>query len=150
MKNLVTVSVLFVSIVFLSCFFSSCAKPDTSSDKPKEEQVIGSWSVNRIQLKIFYNGVFFMDTIIPRAPKPKNFVEFGNGNSFKYCFNSTTINNGTYQFAGSDSLISTTPSNIYRWKMLTLTDVLFTVMNTSTNDPAYPGATVETYQTFVR
>jgi hypothetical protein len=33
--------------------------------------------------------------------------------------------------------------------MLTLTNVLFTVVNTTT-DPDYPGAVVERYQTFVR
>jgi len=149
MKNLYTVTVLFISIIVLSCFSFSCAKPDTSSNKPKEQQVVGSWFINRIQLKIFYNGTFYKDTIIPQTPKPKNFVQFDAASTFQYCFNSTTIQNGTYQFKGSDSVISTTPLTIYRWKMLTLTDVLFTVMNTST-DPAYPGAVVETYQTFVR
>jgi hypothetical protein len=149
MKNLVAVSVLFVNIVLVSCFFASCAKPDTSSNKPKEEQIVGSWSINRIQLKLYYGGIFYKDTIIPQTPKPTNFVQFDAGGSFQYCFNSTTADAGIYQFIGTDSLISNTSTNIYRWKMLTLTDVLFTVMNTST-DPAYPGASVETYQTFVR
>jgi len=150
MKNLITAAVLCSFIVIISCFSSSCTKPDTSSDKPKEQLVMGQWSINRIQLKLYYSGIFYKDTIIPQVALPKNFVEFDAGNSFQYCFNSTTINNGTYQFSGADSVISTTPSNIYRWKMLTLTDVLFTVMSTSTSDPAFPGAKVETYQTFVR
>ncbi|GAB2809231.1 hypothetical protein [Ferruginibacter profundus] len=149
MKNLITTSVLFVGIVS-SCFISSCAKKDTSTSKPKEEQVIGTWSINRIQLKLYYSGSFYKDTIIPQKALPKNFVQFDAGASFMYCFNSAAVNSGTYQWKGADSLISTTPSTIYRWKMLTLTDVLFTVMNTSTNDPAFPGAKVETYQTFVR
>jgi hypothetical protein len=149
MKNFYTAAVLFIGIVVISIFTSSCAKPDTSQDKPKEQQVVGSWYINRIQLKIFYNGSFSKDTIIPQTPKPKNFVQFDANANFQYCFNSQTIKSGTYQFKGADSLISVTPSTTYRWKMLTLTDVLFTVMNTST-DPAYPGATVETYQTFIR
>ncbi len=150
MKNLITVSLLIVGIVILSCFASSCAKPDTSSDKPKEQQVIGEWFIDRVQLKIYYSNIFFKDTIIYRAPKPKNFVQFDANNSFKYCFNSYTINTGTYQFVGSDSLIATTPSKIYNWKMLTLTNEIFTVVSTSISDPVFPGAKVETYQTFGR
>ena len=150
MKNFITTSVLFVGLVTVSCFISSCTKTDTSSDKPKEEQVLGQWSINRIQLRIYYNNVFSKDTIVQSKSQPKNFVQFDAGGSFQYCFSSPIINTGTYQWKGTDSLISTTPSKIYRWKMLTLTNVLFTVMNTSTNDPAFPGAKVETYQTFVR
>jgi len=119
-------------------------------DKPKEEQAIGQWSINRIQLRLYYNNVFAKDTILQAKSLPKNFVQFDSPSGFQYCFSSTTIDAGTYQWKGADSLIATTPSKIYRWKMLTLTDVLFTVMSTSTNDPAFPGAKVETYQTFVR
>jgi uncharacterized membrane protein len=151
MKNLTTLAVLFVSIVTLSCFISSCGKKDAAAtNKPKEEGVIGSWWINRIQQKIYYNGTFYKDTIIPQTAKPKNFVQFDATKDFLYCFNSTVINTGNYQFKGADSIISTTPAAIYRWKLLTLTDVLFTVMSTSTNNPSYPGAKVETYQTFIR
>ncbi|MGF2413316.1 hypothetical protein [Ferruginibacter sp.] len=149
MKNLIAVPVLFVSIIILSCL-SSCNKPDTSPDKPREQQVVGEWFIERIQLKIYYNNVFAKDTIIARAPKPKNFALFDASNSFAYCFNSYTTDAGTYQFKGTDSLICTTPSKIYHWKTLTLTADIFTVVSTSTNDPAFPGAKVETYQTFAR
>lgn len=150
MKNFITTSVLFVGLITLSCLIPSCTKTDTSSDKPKEEQVLGEWAINRIQLRIYYNNVFSGDTIIPAKSLPKNFVAFDAASNFQYCFSSTTINSGSYVWKGTDSLIATTPSKIYRWKMLTLTNSLFTVVNTSTNDPAYPGAKVETYQTFVR
>lgn len=150
MKNLITASVLFIGIVIFSCFASSCTKPDTSSDKPREQQVVGQWFIERVQLRIYYGNVFFKDTIYYRNPKPKNFVQFDANNSFQYCFNSAIIDNGTYLFKGADSLIATTPSKIYRWKTLTLTDDIFTVVNTSSNDPLYPGAKVETYQTFAR
>ncbi|MBS1513189.1 MAG: hypothetical protein JST86_20300 [Bacteroidetes bacterium] len=148
MKNLIAASVLIATIS--SCLFVSCAKTDHSSDLPKEQQVVGQWSINRIQLKLFYGGVFTKDSILPQKALPKNFVQFDANSNFQYCFNSSTINNGSYQFKGSDSLISTTSAKIYRWKWLTLTDVLFTVMSTSSSDPNFPGATVETYQTFVR
>ncbi len=80
---------------------------------------------------------------------PENYVSFAAGGNFEYRFNNPAADVGTYQFVGTDSVVSNVTSKVYRWKMLTLTDVLFTVMNTSTN-PAYPGATVETYQTFVK
>ena len=150
MKNLYTVSVLLFCTLITSCFISSCAKPDTSTDKPKEQQVVGEWFIERVQLRLYYNNIFTKDTIIFRAPKPKNFVNFESNLNFQYSFNTTTIQSGTYQFVGSDSLVATTPSKIYRWKMLTLTSKIFTVVNTSTNDPAFPGAKVETYQTFAR
>ena len=148
MKNLISIVVLFTGILLFSCFISSCTKDDTNSNKPKEQQVVGTWSINRVQLKLYYGGTFLKDTIVQQSYHP-NYVKFdGNGN-FEYKFNQPAADVGTYQFAGADSVISNVTSKIYRWKMLTLTDVLFTVMNTST-DPAFPGATVETYQTFVR
>ncbi|WP_462220631.1 hypothetical protein [Ferruginibacter sp.] len=150
MKNFYTASVLFIGIVVVSCFTPSCAKPDTSQDKPKEQQVVGEWWIERVQLRLYYNNVFSKDTIIDRTPKPKNFVQFDANLNFQYCYNSSTINTGTYKFSGTDSLIATTPSKTYGWKMLTLTSEIFTVVNTSTNDPAFPGAKVETYQTFAR
>lgn len=150
MKNLIRVALLFTGIVTLSCFTTSCTKPDTTSDIPKEQHVVGEWWIERVQLKIYYNNVFLKDTIIDRKPTPKNFVQFNANNSYQYCFNSYTIDAGTYQFVGTDSLIATTPSKIFRWKTLLLTDDIFTVVNTSTNDPAFPGAKVETYQTFAR
>ncbi len=148
MKNLISVMVLFMGIIVFSCFISSCTKENANIDKPKEQQVIGTWSINRVQLKLYYGGVFFKDTIVAQTSYP-NFVKFESNGSFEYKFNKPAADVGTYQFTGADSVVSNVTSKIYRWKMLTLTDVLFTVMNTST-DPAYPGATVETYQTFVR
>jgi len=147
MKNLIAGSVLCTAII---CLFS-CAKVDNGGvDKPKETLIQGSWSINRIQLKIYYNGVFNKDSIVKQKALPKNYVQFDGGTDFYYCFNSATINSGTYQLKGADSLISVTPSKTYRWKTLTLTNNLFTVMSTSTTDPGFPGAKVETYQTFVR
>ena len=148
MKNLISVMVLFMGIIVLSCFISSCTKENTNIDKPKEQQVIGTWSINRVQLKLYYGGVFFKDTIVAQTTYP-NYVKFESNGSFEYKFNKPAADVGTNQFTGADSVVSNVTAKIYRWKMLTLTDVLFTVMITST-DPAYPGATVETYQTFVR
>ncbi|MGC4103870.1 hypothetical protein [Ferruginibacter sp.] len=149
MKHLITASVLLTCLITATCL-TSCGKKDSTTSKPKEELAMGTWSINRVQIKIYYNGVFNKDSILPAKNLPKNFVQFDNNADFQYCFSSPTINSGTYVWKGADSLIATTPSTIYRWKMLTLTTELFTVVNTSTNNPAFPGAKVETYQTFVR
>ena len=149
MKNPVPAAVVIAGLFFGSIASSSCSKITDSSSTPKEQLVIGKWNINRIQLKLYYGGVFAKDKIIPQTQHPENFVRFEAAGDFEYKFNTTGSDLGTYQFKGTDSVISVSGSKTYRWKWLTLTDVLFTVMNTST-DPAYPGATVETYQTFVK
>jgi hypothetical protein len=149
MKTTFTSVVFITSLFFVSVIADSCAKPDHSADLPKEQQVVGKWSINRIQLKIYASGVFIKDTILQQTPHPVNYVQFDANGSFEYKFNTTTADVGTYQFVGADSLVSNSSPANYRWKMLTLTSVLFTVVNTTT-DPAYPGSVVERYQTFVR
>ena len=57
---------------------------------------------------------------------------------------------GTYQFSGSDGIVSNSLPQSYNWKMLTLTNVLFTVVEVPDLIRPYPGALVERYQTFVR
>jgi len=148
MKNLTATAVLFMGIITISCF-TSCAKTDTSNDLPKEQQIIGKWEINRVQLRIYYSGVFTKDTIVPARPNPLNFTQFDASNGFQLCYNSAAVQTGTYAWSG-DTIISTTSTNTYNWKMLTLTDKLLTTVSTSTSDPSFPGAKVETYYTFIR
>ena len=142
--------VLAAGLFLVTLLFIACAKPDHSMDLPKEQQVVGEWQINRIELNVFSGSTLIKDSIIPRHPTPKNTVEFDANGGFKYQFNSTTANVGTYSFVGSDGLVSVTPAATYSWKILTLTNVLFTLKSTSTNDPAFPGCTVHTYHTLVR
>ncbi len=149
MKPIYT-SMLFIAGLFcFSALFNSCAKADTSTDLPKEQQVVGEWVINRVQLKIFQNGVFVKDTIIKSTPKPKNFVKFDADGRFEYKLNSTTSDIGTYEFAGAGKLVTNSLPKSYDWTMITLTNVLFTLVSKGT-DPAFPGAYVERYQTFTR
>ncbi|MEO7307540.1 MAG: hypothetical protein ABIR78_01385 [Ferruginibacter sp.] len=150
MKTSFKAIVLAAGLFLVTLLFISCAKPDHSADLPKQQQVVGEWYINRIELNVFSGSVLIKDSILPRTPKPKNTVEFDANGGFKYQFNSTTVNIGTYQFVGNDGIVSVTPAVTFNWKMLTLTNVLFTVKSTSTNDPAFPGCTVNTYHTFVR
>ncbi|MBL0184086.1 MAG: hypothetical protein IPP96_18105 [Chitinophagaceae bacterium] len=130
-------------------FADSCAKADHSADLPKEQQVVGTWSINRIQLRIYQGGVFIKDTIIKQTPHPTNYVKFDAGGGFEYKFNTYSPDAGSYQFVGADSVVSSSIPQNYRWKMLTLTNVLFTVVSKG-SDPGFPGAVVERYETFVR
>lgn len=150
MKNLYSALRYFVVISCFGIILNSCSKSDDSSNLPKEQQIVGQWGINRVQLKLYSGSTFLKDTIIPNTPKPKNYIIFGSDGSFEYKYNTTTSNIGTYQFAGADSVIATTSGGTYRWKMLTLTNVLYTQVNTSTNDPAFPGLKVETYYTLTR
>lgn len=148
MKNRIILFTLFALTLITAV---SCKKLHDTSGIPKEQLIPGKWFINRIQYKVYYNGVFAFDSIVKRDPKPENFVSFdvAAASAFQYKFNSTVTNTGTYSWKGNDSVICVTPGITYRWKKLTLTDVLFTVVNTETS-PLFPGAVVEKYQTFTK
>ncbi|MBK6634818.1 MAG: hypothetical protein IPG38_11325 [Chitinophagaceae bacterium] len=143
--SLLIIAGLF-SVIFL---FNACAKPDNSAILPKEQQVVGTWSINRIQLKIYINGTFMMDTILKQTPNPVNYVSFDANGGFEYKFNTASADVGSYEFAGGGALITNSTPRSYNWTTLTLTNKLFTVVSKEP-DPAFPGALVERYQTFVR
>lgn len=149
MKTFIPLTAVTTAALFL-CLFTSCKKDDaTDHSGPKETLIVRQWSINRIQLKLFNGSTFVKDTILKQTPKPKNFVSFGADMSFEYCFNTTTKDPGTYVFKGADSIIATAASGIYRWKLLMLTDQIFTTMTTTNNDPQFPGYKVERYYTLV-
>ena len=149
MKIQLPTAKLIAGLFLLLIIAGSCKKTTDSSSIPRSQLIMGKWNINRMQLKLSYGGDFVKDTIIPQMPAPENFVQFTPVANFEYRFNSTTSDIGTYQFVSPDSLISNVTSKIYRWKILTMTNQLFTVVNTSSS-PSFPGATVETYQTFVK
>ncbi len=149
MKTTYNSLLIIAGLISLSILFSACEKADKSAILPKEQQVVGTWSINRIQLKIYINGTFIMDTILKQTPNPVNYVSFDANGGFEYKFNTASADVGTYEFAGGGSLITNSSPKSYDWTMLTLTNVLFTVVSKGT-DPAFPGALVERYQTFVR
>ncbi len=149
MKATYTSLCLIAGLFCITVLSNSCAKADTSTGLPKEEQVIGEWVINRVQLRLYQNGVFIRDTIIKSAPKPKNFVRFDANGGFEYKLNSTISDIGTYEFGSSSTLVTNSSPRSYSWTMITLTDVLFTVVSKG-SDPAFPGYYVERYQTFTR
>jgi len=147
MKNYTPLAIVFAFLLTISNI--SCSKKDDGVGMSQTQMIQGHWNINRIQLRIYYNGVFAKDTIIKQTPKPENFVDFSGGDGFEYRFNTTTSDIGSYQIVHGDSVISVTSGKTYRWKILTIIPTLFTVMSTGT-DPAFPGATVETYHTLVK
>jgi hypothetical protein len=148
MKSFTPVIVL-AAIISFTTILSGCGKSTPDVNKPIEA-VEGKWIIARIQQRIYYGGVFNKDTILPSKSRGENAIYLEPTKVFKYNFNTTIIDTGTYNYVGSDSIVAVTSTKTYRWKMLTLTDLLFTTKSTSTNDPAFPGATVETYHTFIR
>lgn len=148
MKTTYTYMLFIAGLFSFSIFINSCAK-DPSTNLPKEQLVVGKWVINRVQLKVFQNGVFVQDTIIKSTPKPENFVRFDANGGFEYKLNSTTSDLGTYEFAGAGIMVTNSSPKSYNWTMITLTDVLFTLVSKGA-DPAFPGAYVERYQTFTR
>ncbi len=152
MKNFTSVASLCVILFAIVSLSSSCKKEDTSQSRPPEVLVVGQWSLNRVQLKLYNGNTFLKDTIIAFKSYP-NYLKVDTNVPFEYKMNSTTANTGTYVFVkatAGDSLIATTPSKLFNWKILTLTTDLLTTVETSTSDPAFPGKKVETYHTFVR
>ena len=149
MKNVYQALLLFVGLISIAVLTDSCGKAEKPT-LPKEQAVVGQWGINRVQLRLYSGSTFIKDTILPKTPKPKNYVVFAENGDFEFKFNSATSNTGTYAFAGTDSIIGTTGPKIYKWKMLTITPILFTTVSTSTNDPAFPGMKVETYYTLTR
>lgn len=148
MKTNFTKPLLIAGLFSFSIFAGSCAK-DTSTSLPKEQLVVGKWVINRVQLKVYQNNVFVKDTIIKSTPKPENFVRFDANGGFEYKLNSTTSDVGSYEFSGPGTMVTNSLPKSYNWSMITLTDVLFTVV-TKGSDPAFPGAYVERYQTFTK
>ncbi|MBK8608564.1 MAG: hypothetical protein IPL84_01035 [Chitinophagaceae bacterium] len=148
MKTRFTAQLLFAGLFSLMFTANSCAKADHSTDLPNEQQAVGKWSINRIQLKIFVNGVFVQDTILKQTPQPQNFVQFGSNGEFEYRFNSNRSDIGTYEFTSPGKIITNSNPKTYSWTVLTLTNNLFTVVSKEP-DPAFPGALVERYETFI-
>ena len=147
MKNFTLVTV-FCGILLSSLLLTSCGKSTPDSNKPIES-IAGTWAINRVQVKLYYSGVFFKDSIISNGGAYH--ITLDNSTQlFTYKYKSPGTEVGSYITKGADSVIATTNVTTHRWKMLTLTDDLFTARNTSNSNPAFPGATVETYYTFVR
>ena len=126
-----TVSNFKTALLFLCLFCSLSCKKSNVDSKPKEELILGKWSINKIRVALVNNmGVVINDSTAPNTPQPENYVSFKADGSLEYKFNSTITNTGTYHFVGEDSVYATIGTTLYKWKNLLLTTEIFNVQNT--------------------
>lgn len=137
-----------VAITLLSVLNLHCKKG--ISDPVTLDKAAGKWSINAIRMKVFYGSLLAKDSTVPWTPIVENFVNFDGVSQFTYCFNSAANTSGEYKLLQTDSVYLKFPHEDDRWKILLLTGTNFNIEKTSTNNNAFPGATVITYQGFVR
>ncbi len=146
-KNLLSLTAI-LAIVF-SAIFSGCAKKGIT-DPVALDKASGKWSINAIRYQVYNGSPTPKDSTIPWRPNPENFVSFDGVSSLQYSFNSPTVLGGEYSFIGNDSISIRVDHTTTRWKILLLTNTNFNIESTSSNNPDFPGATVVTFQGFVR
>jgi hypothetical protein len=146
-KNLHLVHILLGAIFLLT--ITSCFKKGIK-DAVTLDQAAGKWSINAIRYQIYYGTPVPKDSTVPWRPVVENFVSFDGISRLEYCFNSSSATGGEYAFVGSDSIDIKVGNDINRWKIDLLTNTNFNIERTSTDNNAFPGATVVTYQGFVR
>jgi hypothetical protein len=151
--------------IFLITITGSCTKKGIL-EPVTLDQAAGTWSINAIRFKITYGAGPSKDSTVPWKPAPSNYVTFDGVSNMNYCFNQTNSFTGKYNLIGSDSITMSFIENNRlsaadsvtmaildensRWKILLLTSTNFNIEKTSTNNKSFPGATVVTYQGFVR
>lgn len=146
-KTLLLLTAILV-IVFTAAI-SGCAKKGIV-DPVTLDKASGKWSINAVRYQVYNGSTTPKDSTIPWRPNPENFVLFDGISSMQYCFNSRSVSDGEYSFIGSDSILLRMDHQTTRWKILLLTGTNFNIQSTSSNNPAFPGATVVTFQGFVR
>jgi len=145
-KNLHLLHILlgFTFLLTISSCFKKGIKEAVTLDK-----AAGKWSINAVRYKIYY-GTTPKDSTVPWRPVIENYVAFDGVSRLEYCFNSSSSTGGEYAFVGSDSIDIKVGTEINRWKINLLTNTNFNIERTSTDNTSFPGATVITYQGFVR
>lgn len=151
--------------IFLLAFTSSCKKG--VKDPVTLDKAAGTWSINAVRYNITYNSGMVKDSTIPWKPIHGNYVTFDGSSHVNYSFNQLNSFEGYYTLLGSDSILLSFATNNNRfsetdsvtmailgensrWKIKLLTATNFNIEKTSTDNKAFPGATVITYQGFVR
>ncbi|MBL0355466.1 MAG: hypothetical protein IPP72_00600 [Chitinophagaceae bacterium] len=137
-----------LAIVFAATL-SSCSKKGIK-DPVTLDKAAGKWSINAIRHQIYTGSSTPEDSTVPWRPNPENFVIFDGVSAFQYAFNGSSTINGIYSFIGQDSISINLDGENNRWKILLLTPTNFNIERTSDNLHDFPGATVVTYQSFVR
>ena len=145
-RNLLSVYTL-VGLLSISCFFG-CKKG--IKDPVTLDKASGKWSINAIRMQAFNGTTLLRDSTVPWRPIVENYVSFDGISNVNYCFNSSTSTPGDYKLLASDSIMLRVGNDNRRWKILLLTATNFNIETTDHDNSAFPGATVITFQGFVR
>ncbi len=128
--------------------FTGCKKG--IKDPVTLDKASGKWSINAIRMKVFNGTSLLKDSTLPWRPIVENYVSFDGISNLNYCFNSSTSTPGEYKLLPNDSILLKVGNDNRRWKILLLTETNFNIETTAVDNSAFPGATVVTYQGFVR
>lgn len=130
------------------CSFTGCKKG--IKDPVTLDKAAGKWSINAIRMQAFNGKTLLRDSTVPWRPVVENYVSFDGISNINYCFNSSTSTAGEYKLLPNDSIMMSVGNDYRRWKILLLTATNFNIETTTDNDDNFPGATVVTFQGFVR
>jgi len=145
-KHLHLEHILLVAILLLT--ITSCKKGIKQA--VTLDRAAGKWSINAVRYKISYGTSNGKDSTVPWKPVVENYVSFDGVSHLEYCFNTSSASGGEYGFVSTDSIDIKIGNDKNRWKIDLLTNTNFNIERTSTDNNAFPGATVVTYQGFVR
>ena len=145
-RNLLTFYTL-LSLLSISCF-TACKKG--IKDPVTLDKAAGKWSINAIRMQAFNGNTLVKDSTVPWRPVVENYISFDGISNVNYCFNSSSSTAGEYKLLPNDSIMLTVGNDNRRWKILLLTATNFNIETTTDDDVNFPGATVVTYQGFVR
>lgn len=144
-----SISRLAATLILTSLLYTFGCKKSTVENGTKETLILGKWNIVKVELNIYSNTTLLKDSVLPYKPQPSNYVTFNADGTLEYRFNKPSIDRGTYQFIGNDSVYATIEGTLYKWEKLLLTTQIFNVKNTQSYQPM-PGTTVNTFQTFAR
>jgi hypothetical protein len=138
----------FLSILCLA-LLAGCSK-NGITDAVTLDKAAGKWGIHGVRYQVFTGSPTPKDSSVPWVPNPENFIKFDGVASMQYSFNSPIVWTGDYSLIGNDSISINIDHQTTRWKILLLTETNFNIEMTSTNHPSFPGATVKTFQGFIR
>jgi len=137
-----------VSILLVTFINTGCKKG--IKDPVTLDKAAGKWSINAIRMQVLNGSTIIKDSTIPWRPVVENFVTFNGISTLNYNFNQATTSSGNYTLYKYDSIRIQIGSDNRKWKILLLTTTNFNIETTSTDNNAYPGSKVVTFQGFVR
>jgi hypothetical protein len=128
---------------------NGCRKGESAPINP--DRFGGSWEINSVRFSATYPDGRIIDSIVPWAPLPKNYIAFLGANRLEYQFNQPSILTGTYAYNGFDSLTLSLGDVPHHYRISLLTRTNFNISRRLPAHPDFPNASfVMFHQNFVR